>query len=596
MGPRDPNRYCDIVMKGGITSGVVYPLAAVELAEHYRFRNIGGTSAGAIAAAAVAAAECGRRSGSNEDAYESLAGLPDELGQDLLSLFQPSWWMRPFFRALLAASGGGKLAKLAAPLDGFPIAALIGAVPGAALIALAVLLHGDAGLRVAAGVAGLFLLPAFILLAIGISAWVRLRRLPRHYYGICPGNDPGATSTQAPLTRWLAELLDDLAGKTGSAPLTFGDLWRLEGPDKGEPGILLQMITTCLTQGRPYSIPFKDDEAAFWFAENEFRDLFPAKVVEHMVSRSCEGATSSDGVQLKRLPKAEDLPVVVAARMSLSFPLLIAAVPLYAHNARDGASPHPERCWFSDGGITSNMPIHFFDSPVPRWPTFAIDLQALPPGVGPSKVEGEDVWLPTDNDDGIAEAWIGAADEPGLGRSLKFFASIFRTAQNWVDNRQMKGIGYRDRIAHVRLAEDEGGMNLNMDATKIKRLGERGARAAATLAERFGPGPPDDVTLTWDNQRWLRFRAFLELLERRGELAWRGYTAEGTGTPMGELNERPAATPPEYAWADGAQSAFAVPASEDLVATFEDWEAGAPSFDEGMPPGPRSETWLIPRI
>jgi len=49
-------------MKGGITSGVVYPLAACELAKAFRFKNIGGTSAGAIAAAATAAAELGRES------------------------------------------------------------------------------------------------------------------------------------------------------------------------------------------------------------------------------------------------------------------------------------------------------------------------------------------------------------------------------------------------------------------------------------------------------------------------------------------------------------------------------------------------------
>ena len=42
------DRYCDIVMKGGITSGVVYPPAICRLAEHYHFKNIGGTSAGAI--------------------------------------------------------------------------------------------------------------------------------------------------------------------------------------------------------------------------------------------------------------------------------------------------------------------------------------------------------------------------------------------------------------------------------------------------------------------------------------------------------------------------------------------------------------------
>lgn len=40
---------CDVVMKGGITSGIVYPSAICELARTYRLMNIGGTSAGAIA-------------------------------------------------------------------------------------------------------------------------------------------------------------------------------------------------------------------------------------------------------------------------------------------------------------------------------------------------------------------------------------------------------------------------------------------------------------------------------------------------------------------------------------------------------------------
>jgi predicted acylesterase/phospholipase RssA len=42
-------------MKGGITSGVVYPLVLVSLAKDYCFSSIGGTSAGAMAAAAAAA-------------------------------------------------------------------------------------------------------------------------------------------------------------------------------------------------------------------------------------------------------------------------------------------------------------------------------------------------------------------------------------------------------------------------------------------------------------------------------------------------------------------------------------------------------------
>src|SRR5215216_4780320 len=50
----------DLTMEGGTTSGVVYPLAVCELATNFRFRNVGGASAGAIAAALTAAAELGR--------------------------------------------------------------------------------------------------------------------------------------------------------------------------------------------------------------------------------------------------------------------------------------------------------------------------------------------------------------------------------------------------------------------------------------------------------------------------------------------------------------------------------------------------------
>src|SRR5262249_49245321 len=41
--------------------------------------------------------------------------------------------------------------------------------------------------------------------------------------------------------------------------------------------------------------------------------------------------------------------------------------------------PHAGRCWFSDGGITSNFPVHLFDAPIPRWPTFVINLRPFHP-------------------------------------------------------------------------------------------------------------------------------------------------------------------------------------------------------------------------
>jgi len=83
--------YCDLVMKGGITSGVIYPAAAVRLSSKYRFKNIGGTSAGAIAAAVTAAAELGRRTQISLTHLTFSKPPPEDLARNghLLKLFTP---------------------------------------------------------------------------------------------------------------------------------------------------------------------------------------------------------------------------------------------------------------------------------------------------------------------------------------------------------------------------------------------------------------------------------------------------------------------------------------------------------------------------
>ena len=68
---------CDLVMKGGITSGIVYPPALQALSDKYRFEQIGGTSAGAIAAACAAAAEFGEGA---EDCPGPRSRLPGSAG------------------------------------------------------------------------------------------------------------------------------------------------------------------------------------------------------------------------------------------------------------------------------------------------------------------------------------------------------------------------------------------------------------------------------------------------------------------------------------------------------------------------------------
>ena len=77
--PPKPEKCCDIIMKGGVTSGIVYPLAVVELAKQYRFVNIGGTSAGAIAASLTAAAEYRRSTGDVRGFTDGIAELPMQL-------------------------------------------------------------------------------------------------------------------------------------------------------------------------------------------------------------------------------------------------------------------------------------------------------------------------------------------------------------------------------------------------------------------------------------------------------------------------------------------------------------------------------------
>lgn len=75
------DRHCDLVMKGGITSGIVYPPLVAELSKHYHSKNIGGTSAGAIAAVVTAAAEYRRRHG--QPFSKELGELPDRLSESL---------------------------------------------------------------------------------------------------------------------------------------------------------------------------------------------------------------------------------------------------------------------------------------------------------------------------------------------------------------------------------------------------------------------------------------------------------------------------------------------------------------------------------
>jgi hypothetical protein len=262
-----------------------------------------------------------------------------------------------------------------------------------------------------------------------------LKRLPENLYGLCSGNfdQPSQSRDQSlvpegPLTPWLARYLDRLAGKPKDQPLTFGDLWGAPDRDVSERDTNLEVMTTCITLGHPYRIPFETD--IFYFNLAEFERLFPDYVVTWMKEhpRASEKPNPYDGLGLHRLPAMADLPIVVAARMSLSFPILISAVPLYAidysRKVNNDDDRRPERCWFSDGGICSNFPVHFFDVPLPRWPTFAINLRPPHPDY-----PDELIRMAQRNSDGIIEGWTRFDDaKKGSDKLVGFLGDSVETA------------------------------------------------------------------------------------------------------------------------------------------------------------------------
>ncbi|MCI1279132.1 MAG: patatin-like phospholipase family protein [Nitrospira sp.] len=532
------DRFCDLVMKGGITSGVVYPKAIELLSHQYRFKSIGGTSAGAIEAVVTAAAEYQRRHTGSRAGFDLLAGLPMELQQEvapgkskLLSLFQPQPTMRRLFSVLIGALNCEETsARIARIIAGF-----LWAYWPATLAALFV--------SVAGGVIGggwfAAILTLVIALPLLVGFWVYVdvtQRMVANDLGLCSGLTEDARHEA--LTPWLHALIQKAAGRSlNDPPLTFGDLWDAPGfppswlkvPADPKPrSIDLQMFSTNLSHGRPYIFPLSEkhlqpsrfrDRERLYFREEEMKRCLPADLVAWMVQKSQpyiieqgrDGKDpSTEAAQGKReLPEPRHFPVLLAARMSLSFPFLFTAIPLHAIDHDPPDKRQFRRCWFSDGGISSNFPMHLFDGLVPMWPTFGISLE-------PEIERRDPVFLPVKYDQGYGERWNHFAEEKqGVSMLGGFISAIVSTMQNWNDNSLARMPGVRDRVARVRLNAKEGGMNLNMEARLIKNIAERGVQATKELLQRFAPSSNGEQAEGWNEHRFVRLHVLLTMLEAR---------------------------------------------------------------------------------
>ncbi len=564
------DRYCDLILTGGVTSSIAYPSVILALAQAYRLHSIGGASSGAGSAALAAAAEYRRRHGSPQG-YLRLKEHVEDVPRTwqgrtgLMWLFQPAPDHRRIFAVLaatIATPGSSMAAFRAAWLRVYGLDLLL------ALCFLTPVLAGVWPFfgEPAPPAWGAGLLHAALLVLLGgLLALARdALRLARDDFGACTGRTVDPQDPRPALTDWLHALLQDLAGRAPDGPpLTFGDLHRAPGAPAetlGDPsraardGIRLEIVAANVTHGRPYRFPLDDDEPPLYFCPREWRRLFPEPVVEHLMrstgrARSLAGpadrrspdTATADEDRLWELPR-EELPVIVAARMSVSFPLLFQAVPVWQPAPPGDPRGHPRRCLFVDGGLCSNFPIHLFDSLVPAWPTFGVALrEATLDGAPPADpawrtrcpscfrgpVQGRQppvgVSLPPASLDRPAERWDLFDETRGrFARLAGFFGALLDTTVHWSDATLARLPGVRERVVTIELPEGIGGLNIHMTPDQIRCLAELGLEAGRLLLERFAvPDTPSGLARGWHEHRWLRWRTLGTALQTAVDgLAW----------------------------------------------------------------------------
>jgi predicted acylesterase/phospholipase RssA len=500
--PAKRTKECDLVMKGGITSGVVYPSAVKELAAAYQFRNIGGASAGAIAAALAAAAEYGSRG--DRGGFEVLDVVNEQLKQPgfLLGLFQPAPGARALFDVATAL-----MDKTSSRVRRVSVAALrilartplltVAALAGTTLFLVVELSAARGWLpRGLSILAAVIILVTLLVAQVATVVWRFYHAVQDNNFGICSGLHQPKGAGPA-FTEWLHTQLQAAAGLDLDDPLTFH---HLEHPKAGEP-VNLQLVTTDLSFSRPVALPL--EEEGYLFKCEDMKQLFPEAVVRAMWEKAGTPNPSLSAEGFRFVP-LKDLPVLVAFRLSLSFPLLISAVPLYSYNERIGETLEH---WFSDGGISSNFPIHFFDSLFPGRPTFGLDFQpdpgvGAPSGLHQERRAREGVHMPDTPTEVPLPRWSSVSS------MMSFLRQILDTMENWRDTMQSELPGFRDRICEIYLERGEGGVNLNMPDTAIDHLMKKGQNAGQEILRVFNPDH-------WEQHRFTRYLTLMQMLQMR---------------------------------------------------------------------------------
>ena len=557
--------YADVVMKGGVASGVVYPNAIFEIARYYDLKNIGGTSVGAIAASIAAAAELRRRNGSDLG-YLALSQLPDFLAREgtLRALFAADRGAKPLLELALCMTGNASFWLTKLPAIALRSLRYFWWITAVVLLCFAgvtwanerYVIDGRPLFEFAAVIAAVL---AWVVMTVITLAIRCIGVLDRGDFGWCHGHSALAQQSlklrlarerdittltakeTPPLTDWLDAFVGFVAEREPNNPVTFGDLWNAPYPGwdsphgpRSEKSIDFAMVTTCLTLGRPFAVPFNPDEIVgrkcdpdtetdqqgnrrppLYFREDRLRRFFGPNLIKHLIAH---GAVTSLDTSRKyyRLPAAQQMPIVVAARLSMSFPVLFSAVPLFAPDDNG----RMQEVWFSDGGLSSNFPIYMFDAPTPGWPTFCIDLLGgdTNPATGLPKHKrvfdqtnqpGMPPFLESDVPIGTINPWNKLSRGFARGNVLAFASSMIDAMRTWQDTRLGMLPGNASRTVGIRLPSNEGGVNLMMPPNLVKDMDKRGQAAGSLLVTRFDPS----AATGWQDHRWIRYRATMYAID-----------------------------------------------------------------------------------
>ena len=203
--------------------------------------------------------------------------------------------------------------------------------------------------------------------------------------------------------------------------MTFGDLWRNNRDECAERDVDLVLMTTNATRGVSHRFPFLEGQwGPLYVNEKEFSQLFPPKVVEWMKNHAGPkpAMLKPRTVSFDRRPRRPSHSARGAHEPQLSLPAECGAA--LCTDLQEGREGQATKVLVSDGGITSNFPIHFFDGPLPSRPTFGINLvpaRCGRDGEGRSRWRPEsgrsqaaaksdpwqNVWMPTTNSSGIQD-------------------------------------------------------------------------------------------------------------------------------------------------------------------------------------------------